>query len=148
MAALTVTAARVAPVNETQYLAKTYIAVAAVTPGQPVYLDSAGKAAIARANATGTVQNFLGLTTHAAAAGKPVEVLIRGSIYGFDLSGLAYGAKVYVLASAAGQLDGAITTGTGNFVVVVGMVESMTDGSDLTKVLFVDVRHTDIFVAL
>lgn len=148
MAALTVTAARVAPVNETQYTAKTFIAAVALTPGQPVYENSAGKAAIARANATGTIQNFLGLTTHAAAAGKPVEVIKEGSLYGFDLSGMAYGAKAYVLASGAGQLDDTIVSGSGNFVVPVGMVVAMTDGSDLTKVLYVDVRYTDVFTVL
>jgi hypothetical protein len=61
---------------------------------------------------------------------------------------MAYGAKAYVAASAAGVLDDTIVSGGGNFVVPVGMVVPMTDGSTLTKVLYVDVRYTDVFTVL
>lgn len=149
MAALTAIAAQVAPVNETQYTARTYIAAATITAGQTVYENSSGKVDLARANATGTIQKFRGIALNAAVAGKPVEVMKEGSIPAVALgaSALAYGAVVYVLASAAGGIDGAITTGTGNFVVPIGTVTAMTD-ADLTKVVYVDVKYSDIFTAL
>jgi hypothetical protein len=148
MADLAPTAAQVAPVNETQYVAKTFIAAVAITAGQAVYENSSGKAALARANATGTVQAFLGIATHSAAAGKPVEVMIQGSIYGMNITGMAYGAHAYVSSATAGAVADTIVTGTGNFVVPVGRVMSMTDGSDLTKVLFVDVPQATVYTAL
>lgn len=147
MADLTVTAAQVAPVNETDYVARTFIAAVALTAGVPVYLNSSGKAAIARANATGTIQNYLGITTHAAAAGKPVEVMKQGSLYGLGVGSMAYGAKVYVAADAAGALDDTIVSGSGNFVVAVGTVVPMSD-ADLTKVLYIETDYRSIFTAL
>jgi len=147
MADLAPTAAQVAPVNETQYVARTYIAAVALTAGQAVYLNSSGKAALARANATGTIQNFLGVTTNAAAANKPVEVVKSGSVYGLNVSGMAYGAKVYVSSAAAGSFQDTIVTGTGNFVVAVGTVVPMSD-ADLTKVVYFEVPYTSIYTAL
>lgn len=147
MADLVVTAAQVAPVNETQYVAKTYVAAVALTAGLPVYLNSSGKAAIARANATGTIQNYIGIALNAAAAGRPVEVIKEGSVYGLGVGSMAYGAKVYVAADAAGALDDTIVAGTGNFVVAVGMVVPMSD-ADLTKVVYVSTDYRAIFTAL
>lgn len=148
MADLAPTAAQVAPVNETQYVAKTYIAAVAITAGQVVYLNTSGKAALARANATGTVQTVLGIATHSAAANKPVEVMIRGSLYGMNITGMAYGAKAYVSSATAGAAQDTIVTGTGNFVKALGQVEPMTDGSDLTKVLYVDCSHVEVLTVL
>lgn len=148
MADLVPTAAQVAPVNETQYIARTYIAAVAVTPGQSVYLNTAGKAALARANATGTVQAFLGVTLNAAAANKPVEVMIKGSIYGMNITGMAYGAHAYVSSATAGAVQDTIVTGTGNFVAPVGRVVPMSDNPDLTKVLYVDVPQNQVYTAL
>lgn len=148
MADLSPTVAQVAPVNETQYVAKTYIAAVAITAGQLVYLNSSGKAALARANATGTIQNLLGVATHSAAANKPVEVMITGSVYGLGVSSLAYGTKLYASTTAGGGFisDTAIS-GTGNFNVVIGTVEPMSD-SDLTKVAWIQVNHSQVFTAL
>ncbi len=148
MADLAPTAAQVAPVNETQYIARTYIAAVAITAGQAVYLNSSGKAALARANATGTIQAFLGIATNSAAAGKPVEVMVKGSIYGMNITGMAYGAHAYVSSAVAGSVQDTIVTGTGNFVAPVGRVVPMTDGSDLTKVLYVDVPQNQVYTAL
>lgn len=147
MADLAPTAAQVAPVNETQYTAKTYIAAVAITAGQAVYLNSSGKAALAKANATGTIQNFLGIALNTAAAGKPVEVQKGGSLYGMNITGMAYGAKAYVSAATAGAVADTITAGTGNFIVAVGTVQPMSD-ADLTKVLYLEVSYKDIFTAL
>lgn len=134
MASLTVAAAQVSPVNETEYEARTYKPVSSsVIVGKAVYVDSAGKAALARANAVGTAQ-CIGVVV--VNANGMVVVLQRGSVAGFDLSGLAYGAIVYVSSGTAGDVDGAIITGTGNVVTPLGVVMPMSD-SDFTKVLFV-----------
>jgi hypothetical protein len=147
MADLTVTAARIAPVNETQYVAKTYIAGAAITAGQPVYLATTGKVSPARANATGTINGYVGIALNGGAAGDAIEVIKSGSVYGYDLSGMAYGAKVYVSSATAGALQDTIVTGTGNFVVATGVVVPMSDPS-LTKVLWVAVPMASVFTAL
>lgn len=145
MADLAPTVTQVSPVNETQYIAKTYLAAAAVTAGQVVYQDANGKAALARANATGTVQNLLGVTLNAAAANKPVAVMIKGSIYGLGVS--AFG-KLYVSTTAGGGfISDAAITGTGNFNIPIGTVEAMTDDA-LTKVAYIDVPHNQVFTAL
>jgi hypothetical protein len=145
MSAITVTAAQVAPVNETEPEIKTYIAAAAITAGQAVYENSAGKVDLAKADAVGTAK-CVGIALRTVGAGQAVSVLQRGTIAGFTLSG-AYASDVYVSAATAGSLDSAIITGTGNVVTPVGMVTSMSD-ADLTKVLWIDIDLLRVPVAL
>jgi hypothetical protein len=147
MADLTVTAARIAPVNETQYVAKTFIANGAITAGQAVYLNTSGKVATARANATGTINGLVGVALNGGAAGDAIEVMIRGSVYGFTLSGMNTGTKAYVSSATAGALADTAVTGTGNFAVPIGTVVPMSDPS-LTKVLWVDVNLAAVYTAL
>lgn len=147
MADLAPTAAQVSPVNETEYIAKTYIAAVAITPGQLCYLNSSGKAALARANATGTIQALIGVALHAAAAGKPVAIMRKGSVYGL-VGAQAYGTVLYASITAGGGFIGdAAVAGTGNFNIPIGMVEPMTDDA-LTKVAWIDVPGNQFFTAL
>jgi hypothetical protein len=136
LALLTSTANQVSPVNEIDPEITTYKAAVAITAGQWVYLNSAGKVDLARGNAVGTAQ-CVGTALQTVGAGQAVNVLQRGSIAGFDLSSLAYGAVVYLSSATAGGADGAIITGTGNVVSPLGMVKAMTDPA-LTKVLWVN----------
>lgn len=146
MADLTVTAAQVSPVNETQYEGRAYMAATAITAGQAVYVTSAGKINLARANAVGTAR-FVGIALRTVGAGQVVNVIQRGSVAGFDLSGMAYGATVYLSDATAGALGDTVNSGTGNVVTPVGQVLPMSD-SDYTKVLWVAASHTFVPVAL
>lgn len=134
MAAITLTAAQVAPVNETEYTPVTYIAGEALTKGQLFAIDTTtGKAYLADGS-TGARNNVRGVVTIGAGAGYPIHGLEDGSMYGFDLSGLAYDAPVY-LSNTAGAAD----TAAGDVSVVVGRVKPMTD-SAITKVLDFNIR--------
>jgi hypothetical protein len=142
MADVALTAAQIAPVNETQAEISTMIAAAAITKGQVVYQDTNGKANLARANATGTVQTVRGIALNDAAAGRPVNVLEHGSVYGFTVSGLNGGVQVFVSAATAGALaDTAPVTST-QFVVPIGEVRGIFEGGVAVKVLHVDVQTT------
>jgi hypothetical protein len=147
MAAITTTAAQVAIVGEVEPEIRTYIAAAAITAGQAVYLDSTGKVNLARANAVST-SYFVGIALRSVSAGQAVSVLQRGSLVGFDLSGVAYNGFVHLSSGTAGGLDTAAATGTGNVVAPVGRVVSMPDMGILTKVLFVNVPYNTILTAL
>jgi hypothetical protein len=146
MADLTITDAQVAPVNETEYVARTYIAAADIAAGRAVYVTAAGKVDLARANATGTTQGLVGVATHAAKAGRPVEVLMQGSLAGMGIGGVAYGAPVYLSGATAGALADAANATTGQFNVPVGRVLPMSDPA-LSKVLYIDIRPGAVYAA-
>lgn len=111
---------------------KPVVANETVANGQPAYLASTGKYGLADANAAGK-QQFRGIFLQAAGAGQGTAILERGAIGGFDVSGLAYDALVY-LSDTVGKLADA----AGTMTVPVGRVVPMSD-SDLTKVIEIDV---------
>jgi hypothetical protein len=133
MAAIVVTAARVAPVypNSTSTLIRAFTALVAIAKGQSVYGDpTTGKAGLADANDAGKEQ-FLGIALRTVAIGETFNVLMRGEVYGFTLAG-AYFAPVFQ-GDVAGELaDAASATKT----VRVGKIMPIND-TDKTKVLFV-----------
>jgi hypothetical protein len=127
MSAITKTAARVAPVYADRSMIRPMIAGAAVTPGDPLYIDGTlGTVKLADGNGTGTKQ-FCGFALATKAAGEAVDVLVDGWLDGYDVSGLAFGALVYV-SDTAGGLD----TTTGTVAVVVGRVEPLSDRDPVT----------------
>ena len=107
------------------------IAAETITAGQGVYQDSNGKAALADANGSGTLQ-FRGIALNGAGAGQAVSVLKKGHCYGFTLSGMSYDALAYVSNTA-----GALATSAGGTTINAGRVVPLPD-SDLTKVLYVE----------
>jgi hypothetical protein len=136
MADLTLTAAQIAPVFPLNSLDETYDMVAGVsiTAGQAIRQNtSSGKAALADANAGSGAEKAIGLSLNAAGAGQGVSFIQRGKVYGFDLSGLAYGALVYLSDTAGALADAPSTTNS----VPVGRVVALSN-SDLTKVLELD----------
>lgn len=133
MTAIALTAAQVAPVNETEYEAWTLIAAATITRGQAVAIDSNGKAVLADAS-TGAQNNVRGIALAGAASGEPVTIMVHGSLAGFTLTSQAYDAAIY-LSNTAGGLD----DGAGDVSLVVGRVKPMHDGSTPTKVLHVNI---------
>ena len=140
MSALTVTAAQVAPARPTDpgTVIRTYIANAALTPGQAVFVTSSGTVDLCSCN-TGGDEQFRGLALQQVAANQGVDVIHEGPVEGFDLSGLAYDALVYA-QDTAGQLG---TTASGTKTVVAGRVvpAPKRDGSgNVKKLLQVSTR--------
>lgn len=145
MADLTSTAAQIAPVNEIQPVITTMIAAVDLTAGQLVYENTSAKADLARANATGTVQTVRGVAMQTVKAGRPVNVLEKGSVYGFSGLGNS-GTTVYASAATAGAIADT-APGTPNFVVPVGTVRSMPEGptgATMVKVLYVNVNTSHV----
>lgn len=131
MAAVAYTAAQVSPVFPAQMEAYDYIAAETITQGQPVYINTSGKAGVADANGASPINRFRGIALHKAYAGQAVSILVKGAVYGFTLSGLAYDAPVYVSDTVGTYDDAAGTTS-----LVVGKVMPLAD-KDITKVLYV-----------
>lgn len=133
MADLTRSATQFGAANDTEFVKRTYIAAAAVEALQPVYLDANGRAALADGSAAGTA-GVRGITLRKAGALQPVSCIKEGALAGYDLSGLAYDAQVF-LSDTAGELADA----AGTVSLVVGRVEPISD-SDRTKVLYVNLH--------
>lgn len=134
MADITVTAAQIGIVHPESAEVYSFLPSVAVTAGQAVYmLAASGKLALADANATAPAPQFKGIALQSVSAGVAVDVLKRGTLAGFDLSSLNYGAKVY-LSDTAGAINDTVS-GTTN--VPVGQVISLAD-SEKTKCLYID----------
>lgn len=132
---LAVTAAQVASVypdgqHGTEIV--TMVAAATITAGLPVYQDSAGKANIADANGSGTLQ-FRGIALTGGGAGQGISVLKKGYIYGFTIGSTAYDAILY-LSDTVGN----IATSAGSTNIKVGRVVALTDHGTLTKVIYIE----------
>lgn len=132
MADIVVTAAQVSPVNEFEPETWTLIAAAAITRGQTVAIDSAGKAVVGDAS-TGVAPNVRGIALNAAGIGDVVTIMVHGSLYGFTLAG-AYDSAVYSSNTA-----GALADAAGDVSEVIGRVKPMHDGATPTKVLYVNI---------
>lgn len=132
MAAVALTAALIAPVFADECDIRSYIAGAAITAGQPLYVNASGDVDLADGNGSGTKQ-FIGIALNAAGIGQAISVLRHGEVYGFSLASIAYGALVYV-SDTAGTYDSA----AGTVPIPVGRVQPLSDPSR-TKVLLVDI---------
>jgi len=132
MADITVTAARVATIFPAKTLIFDAEAAVAIKAGEAVYINSNGKAALADASAAGTL-GTPGVALNSAGAGSGVSVLKEGHVAGYDLSGLAYGAKVYVSDTA-----GALADAAGTVSFVVGTVVPIPQVGGAVKALYVE----------
>lgn len=128
MADITCTAAKVAVVFPEKAIIDNGIAAAALTAGQPVYIDSNGKYGVADANGSGTTQ-FRGIVLESVGAGQPCSVLVSGELYGYTLSG-AYDSLAYVSDTA-----GSLSTTAGTTSLAVGRVVAVFDSKQATKIL-------------
>jgi len=133
MANLTVTAAKVAPLNPLASEFVTYIAASAITAGQPCYQTSAGKAAPAGAAGAG-LQQVRGIAVNAASAGQPVDLITKGLLGGFAIS-QAYDAQLFLSDTV-----GSIADAAGTKSVPLGRVVGLTDKA-ITKAIFVEVAY-------
>lgn len=135
MAVITRTPKKVALVHETKPHLRFYRANGAIEAGSPCYLMANGLIAPTNAGAAGTAAPFVGCALADVGPNDPITVVFDGSIEGYDLSALAYGAKVY-LSNTAGALD----TVAGTVETAVGVVLPLNDGNPGTKVLYIQAR--------
>lgn len=119
------------PIWPTKAKIKPVVANETVANGNAAYLASTGKYGKADANAAGK-QQFRGIFLQPAGSGQGTSILERGAIGGFDVSGMAYDALVYLSDTA-----GALADAAGTMTVPVGRVVPMSD-NDLTKVIEID----------
>jgi hypothetical protein len=130
---IVVTAAQVGLVFPEKAEVYTFKTGVTVTAGQVVALATAtGLLALADADAGSDLEEALGVALTGGAAGQAISVCKRGTLYGYTISSLAYGAWVWVSATAGAFYDA--TAGTAN---QCGKVVPVSD-SDLTKVLYVE----------
>lgn len=130
MTAISVVTTQVAPIFPEAAEIFDGIAAEDLNAGDPLYQTSAGKYGKAD-QATAGKQQFRGLALKKTPSGRPVSILKRGHVAGFDLSGLNPDALAY-LGTAA--LDTAVG---GTKTVNCGRVMVLTDNS-LTKCLYVE----------
>jgi hypothetical protein len=136
MTAIAVTAAQVGLVDPTKATVKSYVAGAAITKGQAVALATDGTVDPADASAGGgyLYEQVVGVALNAGAAGQAIDVVSRGEVYGFTVSGMDSGDIVYV-SDTAGSLD----TAAGTVTVIVGRIAPLMDGATVTEVINLDV---------
>lgn len=134
MADLTSVPASVALVDPEQAEVYTFIANAALSAGDPVYMLSTGKVGLADANASAPAPQFRGIALESVGAGQAVSVLKRGRVNaaGLGAGGLGYGAIVYLSDTVGKLADAAGTTS-----VKAGQVVPLAD-ADLTKTVYID----------
>lgn len=137
MAAITVTAADVRPLNGA--VVRRYNAGATVTPGDAVYIASDGDVEEADADAEASTMAIGiviadGTGAVSFAAGTRVDVVVFGPVTGF--SSMTPGGNVYVSVTA-GALDQTAPTASGDFVNAIGYAES-------ASTIFVNPNHGDL----
>lgn len=111
-------------------------AAEAITAGQAVRIDTtSGKFTLAKGTEAGEARIY-GIAVKTTAAGMPVTAIRKGVLEGYNLSGDAYDAPVYL-----SDTDGTLAQGNGTVTVVVGRVIPATAaalGAAYDKLLFVD----------
>ena len=123
MADVTVTAAQVS-IGE-QAIVRTFLAGAAVTAGDAVYLDSAGKVQRVDADALASSQGFGvvvavgvdGQTT--AAANQAVSVCVWGPVYVGESANMTIPGRIYS-STTAGKFDQTAPAGGGDYPFILG----------------------------
>lgn len=141
MADIALTAAQIGAVDPSKADIKTYIAASAITKGQAVAIDTAGKVVPADASTGGAhLIQFRGIALNAAAAGAPCDVLHEGEMYGFTVSSLNVGAVLYLSNTA-----GALADAAGDVNVKCGVVSVLNDVPTFTKVARIVTTWTTVW---
>ena len=132
MSDITLTAAQVSAIYPDLAEIYQHDAGVTITRGQALYKTSAGLLGVADANDSGK-QQFRGLALNGGGAGQGIDLLKKGHVYGFDLSGLNIDAPVYLSDTA-----GAFGTAAGTMSVQVGRVDAINVSGTKTKVLYIE----------
>ena len=117
MADLGITASEVQ--QGTGAVVRRYIAAAATTAGQSVYLDGSGQANLADADASDTAA-AQGIAVNGADAGQEVAVQEAGQIDLGASAGAASGVA-YVVSGTAGGIAPISDLGSGDYTTVIGV---------------------------
>jgi hypothetical protein len=132
MGDIAVVAAKVGVVYPERAEIFTGIAGVTITAGQAVYfIVASGLLGLADEDASAAASACVGIALNGGGTYQPIDVLRKGHVYGFTVSGLDYALPVSLSNTAGALLDDGTATG------LVGRVEALTDAS-LTKVLYVD----------
>lgn len=132
MGDIAVTAAKVAPCFPEKAEIFSGIAGVTITAGQAVYIiASSGKLGLADEDASAEASFVWGIALNGGGAGQAIDVIRRGHVYGFTVSGLNYALPCSLSNTAGALLDTGATTN------IVGRVVALSD-ANMTKVLFVD----------
>lgn len=129
MADIALVAARVSAIDPLKADIRSYVAAAAITKGQAVAFNTAGKVVVADANGAG-LQQCRGIALNAAVAGMAVDVLHEGEVAGFTVAALNADALLYLSDTA-----GALADAAGTMTVRVGRIVVMNDAPNYTKVV-------------
>jgi len=117
------TGTSVSLISRDQARIRPYIATAAITNGQAVYVDATGGVQPCSSAASGTKQ-FKGIALDTVGIGQATDVVLEGELVGWDLSGVAFDAQVFASDNA-----GNIATAAGTNNVPVGRVTAISDSS-------------------
>jgi predicted RecA/RadA family phage recombinase len=109
-----------------------------ITAGAPVTINSTGKFVNADGNGSAPLNTCKAICTRTVKSGQAVTGIAEGVLDGYDVSGSAYGDKLY-LSDTVGR----IATGTGTANLDLGYVmpatgQPITSGHD--KVFAVNIR--------
>jgi len=136
MSDITVTAAKVGLVDPIKATVKTYIAGATITKGQVVALATDGTVDPADASTGGgyLFEQVVGVALSAGGAGQAIDVVRKGEVYGFTVSGMDSGDLVYLSNTAGAAADAA-----GDVTVILGRISPLADKS-ATEVILLDIQ--------
>jgi len=132
MTDIALTSAQVRIINPDNAEVFNCIAGEALSKGDIVYFDTAGKAKKADGSAAGTAQ-ARGVALSTVGDKGALSILKRGLCAGFTVTGLNGDVRVFISDTAAKLADAAGTVG-----VIAGRVMIMLDNPDLTKVVYFD----------
>ena len=124
-----------ASINEVDVVSLTNANASSITIGQPVYVSAAGSVNLASAAASGTCK-VLGLVRDASIATASsgfiqTDGILSATTGGWDAvtgdtGGLTAGS-IYYLSTVAGGLTTTAPSGSGNYVIKVGLALSTTE---------------------
>jgi hypothetical protein len=138
MANLSVTAASVLWTSGTK---ENGVAGAAITAGQPVYIDTANSNVIKLAQCDGTAleATVAGVALHAAGTGQPISYASTGSVINIGATTVK-GAQYFVSDTAGSLMPIADVATTGWYFSRVGYATGTTGG------FVVDIKNTGVVV--
>lgn len=137
MADIALTAAQVAVVDPFKAIIRSYIAAEAITKGDAVCFDTAGKVKKAGAATASGIAGFRGIALNTVGADDAVDVLHEGEVYGYTVSSLNCDTLAYL-----SNTSGKIATAAGSQSVAIGRIVALTDRPTYTKVVRVHVNWT------
>lgn len=135
MSDISVTAAKVGLVDPLNATVKSYIAGATITKGQVVALATDGTVDPADASTGGgyLFEQVVGVALVGGGAGQAIDVVRKGEVYGFTVSGMDSGDLVYLSNTAGAAADAA-----GDVTVILGRISPLADKS-ATEVILLDI---------